>query len=103
MIAQLDNNSVSGVTILVHKRHSKSIIRLKLMNDCCMSIDVKLYGRIIRVISMYVPHTRYSWDDFWSMMHMFVSCIMEAQDRLYQIIIGEISISILMLDHEEIL
>ena len=73
---------------MVHQRYCKYDQRTIVVDDRCMAIDVKFGAKIIRIITVYVPHAGYSWDDFWTVMHNLSSLIMEAQDRSYQIVIG---------------
>ena len=54
----------SGTAILIHARIIKFVRRKIIMHDRVMAIDVKFDKKMIRVISVYVPHAGHAWNDF---------------------------------------
>lgn len=64
LISSLTDPSASGVVVLVHQKHRKRIIKIHHVSDRLLAVDIRYGIKIIRVISVYIPHVGYSWQDF---------------------------------------
>lgn len=60
-----------------------------------MAIDVKIYQKRIRLLSVYLPHAGYTWKEFEDIFNEITALAMEAQDRgIHLIIAGDFNLCI---------
>lgn len=78
----------SGVAILVHSRHVSKVLKVTSVNDSLIAIDLRIGGRLLRVIAVYAPHAGYPWAEFIDCIDKLASLVMNAQDKGMQIIVG---------------
>ena len=64
LISSLDEVSANGVAILIHQDYVKRVINSVAPSNRVMAIDVKIGTKVVRVISVYMPHAGYPWQDF---------------------------------------
>ena len=88
LAAHLSEKSSSGVAILIHARHKKKILQILSISDRVIGMDIKIGAKILRIISTYMPHAGYSYDEFLHCFDELVSLVTEAQDQRKYIIIG---------------
>ena len=80
----------SGVGILVHRKLRKRVIRKICINDRVMAIDLKLGGKVIRIISVYLPHSGMedSWNYFQQCFDHIIDLLADAQTNHHSVVIG---------------
>ena len=49
-----------GVAILVHKKWTKSIVKVEQISDRVMYVDIAMEHIVVRVVATYFPHVGYS-------------------------------------------
>ena len=88
LITSLETKKASGVGILVHSDYIKYNTKKQIISDRIMGIDVKIGGKRVRVISVYMPHAGYSWSDFEECIEDITILTSEATRLNMNIIIG---------------
>ena len=88
LISSLSAPMASGTSILMHKRFDKSVLKVHIVSDRVMAVDLKFGGKRIRLISVYVPYSGYPWEQFISVMDDLSSLCMQGQDHGMHLIIG---------------
>ena len=53
-----------------------------------MAVDARIGGKVIRFLSIYLPHAGYSWKEFEECFEDIGKLCMEAIDKNFSIIIG---------------
>ena len=88
LITSLSSPGASGVAILINAKYTKMISKKIIVSDRVISVDLKLKTKHLRLISVYVPHAGYSWDEFDDCMTDTGRLVMEAVDQNKHILIG---------------
>ena len=94
-IANLSSPGASGTAILINQRLVKKIMKSIPVSDRVLATDVRIGKRILRIISVYVPHAGYPWSDFEICMNEMSGLIMEGADQgKHCIIAGDFNLSL---------
>ena len=78
----------AGVAILVNRRLLHGVIRVHVISDRLMFLDLQFGTRICRLISVYMPHAGYPHDDLCKMYDQLQWILADAQKRKYAFVNG---------------
>jgi len=59
LIVNLNVSGASRVTIFMYHSHCEHVIRVHRVSDRCLTVDLKVVGKISRIIALYLPHIGY--------------------------------------------
>eukprot|EP00439_Symbiodinium_sp_Y106_P004000 s2119_g1.t1 len=78
----------AGVAILVNRRLLHGVIRVHVISDRLMFLDLQFGTRICRLISVYMPHAGYPHDDLCKMYDQLQWILADAHKRKYAFVNG---------------
>ena len=69
--------------------------KIYLISDRITAIDLLIERKWLRILSVYLPHVGYILDEFLDCMTQLNSLVMEAQDRMMNVIVaGDFNVSL---------
>ena len=93
LISSNDKNartSALGVTILIYRRSTGQIKKNICLHDRIISVDFKLFRRMIRMIAVYLPNAwNYDLNYFQVIFNDIDRLLMEALDKDYLFLIAD--------------
>ena len=82
------SSPASGVAILVKRKWTSGIKKVICLNDRVMSLDLKIFQKTIRLISIYFPHSGYERKYCHYIVTDIDVLVTDAIDKEYQMILG---------------
>ena len=78
----------AGVAIAIHSRFSFCVQRVHVLGDRLMYVDLKTGMRIMRVVSLYMPHAGYPSEDLRQLYEQMQFILADARRHGFSYVVG---------------
>lgn len=78
----------AGVAIALHSKHKTCVQQVRVLDDRLMYLDLKNGARVIRLVSVYMPHAGYPIDDLRRLYEQLQFVLEDARRRGFTYMVG---------------